>query len=121
MNDENTIHGHIVGNFKHSRDFMLDFFGLGASAFCALEGYVKVLAALRALPTQAMDEIARPIMTGLFAEMGFDPKEDRDKAEPYADIFALAIQDATGMIIQNMEHQSKATAAIRAGRGSMLL
>ena len=120
MTSETTIDSIIIGNFTNSRNFLLNFFGLGASSFEALEGYVKLLAALRGLPQEAMEDIASPILRRMFAEMGFDPERDRVRAAPFVDLFALAIQDATTMIIQNMEHQSQAAAALRTGRGSML-
>jgi len=113
----------IVDNFKVSRDFLLSFFGIspGVQNFGALEPYVKLLAALRALPPAALEDIARPLLENLFSEMGFDPRKDRLKAAPYVDMFALYIQDSVTLLIQNMEHQNQAQAALRSGRGSMLI
>jgi len=93
-------------------------FGLQNSA--QLSPFQKIMASMRGLPPQAQEEIVIPLIEKVCTALGLNPKQDHAKVAEFSDIIALSIQDATGLIIENMEHQQKAAAALRSGRGSML-
>lgn len=85
-----------------------------------LAQFQKIMAAMRGLPPQAQEEIVIPLIQKVCSALGLNPAQDHAKISEFSDIIALSIQDATGLIIENMEHQQKAAAALRTGRGSML-
>lgn len=110
----------ILENFTHSRDMLLAIFGLERPA--QLAPFQKILAAMRALPPAAQTEIAQPLIEKFAAELGADPKTDKGQATiaAFVDVIALGIQDATAMIMQNMQSQAVAANALRQGQGNLL-
>lgn len=112
----------ILENFVESRNFLAEFFGVEPTDFEALAPFVKLHAALRALPPEAYPEVAQPILSGMFEEFGLNPtkKADRDKAAQCVDIFALGIQDAINMAVQAQQHNNAAQQALAAGQGRLL-
>lgn len=119
---DNSIQSLILENFNHSLDFLTQFFGLDEPTFDELAPFVKVLAALRALPREAMDDVVLPVLTAQFDAFGLDPKDadDRLNASELSDLMALSIQDATNMIMQMMQSQQASKQALLAGKGSLL-
>ncbi len=122
MADQKQIHELILENFHNSMSFLSDFFGLEKPTYADMQPFAKVLAALRALPREAMDEVIKPILTAQFKAFNLDPTNttDRKKAAELADIMALSIQDATNMIMQVMQQQQANAAKLMAGQGNLI-
>lgn len=122
MAEQSQIHELILTNFNNSLEFLCDFFDIETTDTADLIEFVKVLAALRGLPREAMDEVVLPILTAQFAAFGLDPTnpDDRESAAEMADLMALSIQDATQMIMQIMQQQQSNTSKIMTGHGHLL-
>ena len=122
MVEQKQIHDLILENFHHSMTFLSEFFGLEKPNYADLQPFSKILAALRALPREAMDEVIKPILTAQFKAFGLDPTNatDRKKAAELADLMALGIQDATNMIMQVMQQQQANAAKIASGQGHLI-
>ena len=122
MAEQKQIHDLILENFHHSMTFLSEFFGLEKPNYADLQPFSKILAALRALPREAMDEVIKPILTAQFKAFGLDPTNatDRKKAAELADLMALGIQDATNMIMQVMQQQQANAAKIASGQGHLI-
>lgn len=112
----------IIQNFTNSVSFLADFFDVNTTDFDALSPFVKVLAALRGLPREAMDDIVHPVMAQQMAAFNLNPKNrsDRKKAEALVDLMALSIQDATNMIMQVMEQQQYNAQKLRSGQWNLI-
>lgn len=109
MTDQKQIHELILENFHNSVSFLVDFFETDGPDPVMLRQYVKLLAALRALPREAMDEVVKPVLTAQFKAFGLDPHSvrDRERGEQLSDIMAVGIQDATAIIKQVIESQGQ--------------
>lgn len=123
MSDQKQIHEIILEGFHNSAGFLANFFGMEKPDPQMLIQYVKVQTALRALPREAMEEVVRPILTAQFKAYGLNPHNPNDRAlgAELTDIMAVAIQDATAMIMHAMEHQGRASELIRTGRANRIL
>lgn len=120
--DQKQIHELILENFHHSMSFLSEFFDLEKPTYEDMQPFSKILAALRALPREAMDEVIQPILAAQFKAFGLDPTDfnDRKKAAELADLMALGIQDATNMIMQVMQQQQANAAKLMAGQGNLI-
>jgi len=120
--EQKQIHDLILENFHHSLSFLTEFFGLEKPTYNDLQPFSKVLASLRALPREAMDDVVLPVLTAQFKAFGLDPTDatDRKKAAELSDLMALAIQDATQMIMQVMQQQHANAAKLMAGQGNLI-
>ena len=116
-----TIPDLVLENFGNSIYFLSELFQMDPTAE-NLFPFIKILAALRALPLEAMDDIAKPILLGQFKALRIDPTTERGRkfAEKFVDLLALGIQDATNMIMQSMDNQAKNVAALRKGRPGLI-
>lgn len=117
----------LVENMVNARDFLLNFFGVTLQDGRAdLVQYAKLLAALRGMPPQGLADVCEPLLERMFAELGFDPKNAKERAEAaaFVDMFALAVQDATQIIMNNVEmNQRRAAqneAALRQGKAQLI-
>lgn len=122
MAEQKQIHDLILENFHNSMSFLSEFFGIEKPTYADMQPFTKVLAALRALPREAMDEVIKPILAAQFKAFGLDPTSatDRKKAAELADLIALSIQDATNMIMQVMQQQQANAAKIASGQGHLI-
>ena len=122
MAEQTQIHDLILENFHNSLTFLSEFFGLEKPNYADLQPFSKVLAALRALPREAMHEVITPILTAQFKAFGLDPTKaaDRKKAAELADFMALGIQDATNLIMQVMQQQQTNAANLAAGKSHLI-
>ena len=111
----------ISEGFVASRNTLLEVFELENAL--QLIPFQKIMAAMRGLPAEAQKDIVVPIIRKLSSELGVDPSTSRgqEAVAEFVDIFALAIQDATQFIIQNMERQQQTSSLLRTGRGSSLM
>lgn len=92
-----------------------------------MKPFMSVVAATRGLQKPGHDELLIPLIKGLLEEFGLDPvnsEEDRKKAEDYAEVIALGVSDAVGMVMQNMQQQARQRAmaeqALAQGQGNLL-
>ena len=122
MAEQTQIHDLILENFHNSLTFLSEFFGLEKPNYAELQPFSKILAALRALPREAMYEVITPILAAQFKAFGLDPTkaEDRKKAAELADFMALSIQDATNLIMQVMQQQQTNAANLAAGKSHLI-
>ena len=87
-----------------------------------LSDWPHLLAAMRGLPDKTMTELGIPIVEKVAHTFAIDPKTERGRAalKPYQDIIALCLQDCLHIVMNNMNRQQQAAAALRSGRGGLL-
>jgi len=121
MNNQlTTVDDFVIEGFRDARDTLFEVFG--TSDIAVLEDYSKLLAAMRMMPKQILDQAAKPIILRLFQEFKADPEtpEGRAKVVPFVDILALSVQDAHQVILGQVEQQQRSRQALATGRGNLL-
>lgn len=105
-----TITSHVIGAFVGNVNALAAFFGVSATNGEVLSDYNSTLAAMRNMPPDALGEVTIPIIAGFFEHFEQDPttSEGRHIVAPFDSNIALAIQDATQHIMQNMQAQAQA-------------
>ncbi len=95
----------LIKGFSDSYKTLTEFFGTTEPATVA--AFSSVLATLRPLPVDVQEQIAVPIIAGIFSALGADPatEDGRAIALPFADNIAAALADATQIMLQNMRAQ----------------
>lgn len=123
MANDDKIQDIVLKNFHESISFLTEFFGMDRPDPNTMAMYVKVLAALRTMPREAMDEVVRPILVAQFKAFGLNPHSARDRESGAAvvDLFALGIQDALSVIMQVSEQHTRSVEMLRTGRASRML
>lgn len=95
----------LIDGFSISYKTLSKLFGTASSADVA--AFSSVLATLRPLPADVQEQVAAPIIAGIFEALSADPTtaEGRAIALPFADNIAAALADATQIMLQNMRAQ----------------
>lgn len=105
MNEVPEMSQMLIKGFSNSLKTLTDF--LNTTDVSEIAPFSSVLATLRPLPDDVQEQIALPIIAGIFNELGADPttEEGRAIAAPFSDNIAAALADATQIMLQNMRAQ----------------
>lgn len=117
---ERRIDDLIIENMAAAKDTVMSVFQ--TRNVRDLEGWERLLAAMRGLPMEAMDDIGATIIKKAFMVFGCDPTTERGRHDmkPFQDIVALALQDAMTLLMQTMQRTDRAAEVLRSGRGNLL-
>ena len=110
----------IVQNLDAAKNAVLTAFNVKSSEEIA--GWERLIASMRGLPEEAMENIGIPLIQKCFMVFGYDPhsKKGRDAMLPFQDLIALALQDAMQIMMQNMQRSAQTAQALRSGQGGLL-
>jgi len=110
----------IIDNMVSAKDACMKAFG--TADVDDLIGWERMLAAMRGLPMEAMEQMGVPLIQKAFAAFGKDPTQPRGREAmlPFQDIIALGLQDAMTLVMQQMERTQRSAAALRGGQTGLL-
>ena len=116
---QKTIDDAVVEGVAHGKAALAEIFK--TEDMLALADYSKVLAAMRMMSDDMIDQLAKPIILRMFQIMSYDPTTPEGRADmlPFQDNIALALQDAMTIIIQQQQAREMNTRTLAAGRGAV--
>jgi hypothetical protein len=118
--NEKRIDDLIVENLEASKNAVMAAFN--TKSVEDLVGWERLLASMRSLPEEAMQDVGVPLVQKCFMVFGCDPttKNGRSKMHGFQDVVALALQDCMTIMMQNMQRSQQVSQALRAGKSGLL-
>lgn len=122
MSDQlQTIDDIIIDGFKTARDALFEL--CGTTDMSDLVPLKKILASMRMMDDNMVENLAKPVILRFCQELGIDPKTDggRRAMEAFDDNIALALQDGINIVMAQQQRTAHNAQALQQGRPNKLI